>query len=192
MVKRLEKIELMKLNEAYLKTLYWFFSFPNREIGLNDLSEALEISKTTAKRIVLQLVEEGFLKREVLGKIWRISCNQNHPYNHTIKRGYNLIMIYNSSILEEIHKSIQNSRSITLFGSYRWGDDDEKSDIDIAIEILGNIKLKVIELGILPEFGYRKNVLVNLHIFSRNNIDLNLFSNIANGIVVEGFLEVRP
>ena len=53
-------------------------------------------------------------------------------------------------------------------------------------------EVKIFELGILPEFGHRKNVLVNLYIFSRNKIDLNLFSNIANGIVLEGFLEVRP
>ena len=40
--------------------------------------------------------------------------------------------------------------------------------------------------------GYRKNVPVNVHVFSRNKIDLNLFANIANGIILEGFLEVRP
>ena len=191
-VKRLKKTELMELNEAYLKTLHWFFSFPDKEMGLNDLSEALKISKTTAKKVVLQLIEEGFLNREILGKIWRISCNQKHPYNSTRKICYNLTLVYESAILGAVHELIKNPKSIILFGSYRKGDDNEKSDIDIAVEIVGDEEVKIVELGILPDFGHRKDVLINLYIFSRNKVDLNLFSNIANGIVLEGFLEARP
>ena len=44
----------------------------------------------------------------------------------------------------------------------------------------------------LEKLGFRKNVKVNIHIFSRNKIDLNLFTNIANGIVLDGLLEVHP
>ena len=44
----------------------------------------------------------------------------------------------------------------------------------------------------LEKLGFRTNVKVNLHIFSRNKIDLNLFANIANGIILSGFLEVLP
>jgi len=33
---------------------------------------------------------------------------------------------------------------------------------------------------------------VHLHIFSRNKVDLNLFANISNGIILDGFLEVHP
>jgi len=101
-------------------------------------------------------------------------------------------MIYESGILREIRKKISNPRAIILFGSYRKGDDNEKSDIDIAVEVLGNEDTQVIELGVIPEFGFRKNVVVNLYVFTRNKIDLNLFSNIANGIILEGFLEVKP
>ncbi len=192
MVRKLRKTDIIQLNEGYNKAINWFFSFPDKEMSLNDLSEELEISKTTANRVVHQLVKEGFLKLEVLGKIWRITCNEQHRYNLSRKIGYNLIMIYEARIIEEIHKKIKNPRSIVLFGSYRKGDDTEKSDIDIAVEIIDDKEVQVTELGIIPKLGYRTNVTVNLHIFSRNKIDLNLFSNIANGIVLEGFLEVRP
>jgi len=192
MVKQLAKQELMEFNEAYTKMLHWFFSYPNKEMSLNDLSSVLEISKTTAKRIISQLVNEDFLKIEILGKMWRISCNQDHKYNYSRKICYNLSMIYESSILREIYNSIESPRAMILFGSYRKGDDTENSDIDIAVEVLGNGDPAIVELGVLPVFGYRKDVPVNLHIFSRNKVDLNLFSNIANGILLEGFLEVRP
>ena len=185
-------VNIGELKEAYPKVLMWFFAYPNRETGLNDLSEALSISKTTASSVVGQLAKEGFLKKEVLGKIWRISCNKNHAYNSTKKIAYNLLLLYQSGIIKKISGAMQNSRAIILFGSYRKGDDDEKSDIDIAVEQLGSEDLNIINIGAIKKFGYREKVPVNLHIFSRSKIDINLFANIANGIVLEGFLEVRP
>lgn len=192
MADELKNIKLVPTNEAYLKVTYFFFSYPNERIGLNDLSEALKISKTTSKRVILQLVKGGFLKKEEIGRVWRISCNLEHAYNSSRKISFNLSMILESNLIKEIHKIVNNPKTISLFGSYRKGDDTENSDIDIAVEVLGNEELKMHQLGIIPKFGYRKNVKVNLHIFSRNKIDLNLFANMANGIILEGFLEVKP
>jgi len=101
-------------------------------------------------------------------------------------------MVYGSGALQEIYTQIPSPRAIILFGSYRKGDDTENSDIDIAVEVIGDEEVQVIELGKISKLGYRKNVIITLHIFSRNKIDLNLFSNIANGIVLDGFLEVHP
>ena len=192
MTSKIRNVRILPTNEAYLKTLYWFFSFPNERIGLNDLSEALKISKTTAKKIVLQLVDEEFLKKDEIGKVWRIYCNSGQLYNYSRKICFNLSMVLESEIIKEIGKIVPNSRAIILFGSYRKGDDTENSDIDIAVEVLGNQELKIQKLGTIQKFGYRNNVTVNVHLYSQTKIDLNLFANIANGIVLEGFLEVRP
>ena len=190
MTKKLKK-PVIELNEAYQKVLSWFFSYPNKEISLNDLSQTLKISKTTANRIATQLTKTGFLNIEVLGRIWRISCNKHHIYNYSKKIAYNLMNIYESGVLDLIHKQIPNSRAIILFGSYRKGDDDERSDIDIAVEVLGDEEPKIINIGVLNKIGYRNNIKINVYVFSRNKIDLNLFANIANGIILEGFLEAR-
>lgn len=195
MVKKLKKIELIELNEAYQKVLYWFFAFPNIETGLNDLASDLKISKTTAKKIIEILVKEGFLNKNVYGKTWRITCNLNHIYNTTSKISFNLAMIYGAyynGLRDIILNLVGNAKSIILFGSYRKGDDNEKSDIDIAVEVSDNKDFRIIEAGVIPKFGFREKTKINLHLFSRNKIDLNLFSNIANGILLEGFLEVRP
>ena len=195
MVKNLKKIGLMEVNEAYQKVLYWFFSFPNTETGLNDLSHNLKISKTTAKKIVNRLSAEEFLNKKIYGKTWRITCNKEHIYNSTAKIAFNLTMVYKAyygGLRDYILKIVGNAKSIVLFGSYRKGDDNEESDIDIAVEVTDDKKIRIVDLGVIPEFGFRSNVKINLHIFSRDKIDLNLFSNIANGIVLEGFLEVRP
>ena len=178
--------------DAIVKLQYWFFAFPTESFSLNDLVDALGIAKTTANRIVTELIKIGFLKKEVFGKIWRISTDKAHRFHLTRKVPFHLQLIYESDILLHIREEIQGIRSITLFGSYRKGDDTEESDLDIAVEVVDDRDVEVTQLGIMKKLGYRENVPVNLHIFSRNHIDLNLFANIANGIVLEGFLEVRP
>ena len=141
---------------------------------------------------VSRLIKEGFLKKEVVGKTWRISADPKSPLLITRKIPYNLGLIYRSDIVRRVYERIPEARAIILFGSYRWGTDNEKSDIDIGIEILGDRALHIEPLLTLDFLGFRKKVKVNLHIFSRSNLDLNLFTNIANGIVLDGLLEVRP
>lgn len=182
----------LELNEAYRKIMYWFFSYPNKEVSLNDLIKQVNISKTTAHKIVTLFIKEGFLKVDVLGKLWRIRCNEQHPFNSTQKIVYNLELIYEAEIIKTILKNIPHSRTIILFGSYRKGDDTQKSDIDIAVETLDNEEVQIFTLGTIPSLGYRKNVKVNILKFNRNRVDLNLFANLVNGIVLYGFLEARP
>lgn len=181
-----------ELNEAYLRVLYWFFAYPAKEISLNDLTKFAGISKTTANKIASQLARSGFLKINAVGKVWRISCNQQHQFNTARKIPHNLELVYESGILQKILSIIPNARSIILFGSYRKGDDLDTSDLDIAVETLDDEETKIIHIGAIPKLGYRRNVQVNLLKFSRSKIDLNLFSNLCNGIVLYGFLEARP
>ena len=181
----------LEIKRAYDKIYAWFFAFPEGEFSLNDLAEELSISKTTAKAVVQQLVAEGFLEASQLGKMWRIRANQTHQYFRTRKIPFNLRQVYESGVIEWIETRAPNAKAIILFGSYRKGDDNDKSDLDIAIEITGSQKLDIVTV-MIQELGYRKNVKASIHFFSRDNIDLNLFASIANGIILSGFLEVKP
>jgi len=182
---------MIKQADAFFKILYWFFSYPNNLIGLNDLSKKAGISKTSTNRIINLLSSKGFLTIEKIGGAWRIALNQTHPYNTNLKIPFNLGLIYDSGIINRILEKMPNAKSVILFGSYRKGDDTDKSDLDIAVEVNGNDELKIINFEKI-QIGYRKNVEVKLHIFSRKNIDLNLFANIINGIVLHGFIEAKP
>jgi len=190
--RRLKNVEVDELERTLDKCLVWFYAFPQAKIGLTDLSKAINSSKTSTREIVEELVKSQFITKDVIGKAWLLSANKNHPYFITKKIPYNLSTIYESGILEAVYKTAPSARSIILFGSYRWGTDIEESDIDIAVEVIDDEDLEVHRLGVIKELGYRKNVPVNIHMFSRNKVDLNLFANIANGIVLDGFLEVRP
>ena len=186
-----DKLEELEASRAYLRIIYWFFDYPTVAVSLSDLAKNSDVSKKLASLVVNLLLEEGFLNKEVIGKTWRITCNQEHSYNVSKKIPYNLGRIYESGIVEAIKAAIPNYKSIILFGSYRKGDDTHESDIDVAVEILGNEEMFIHNFKV-SSLGYRENVNVNAHMFSRNKIDLNVFANISNGIVLEGFLEVRP
>ena len=188
---KLKNVNADQLERASNKCLFWFYAHPTSRIGLSELAKSINSSKTATKQAVESLIEFNFLNREIVGKAWLISANQNHEYFITKKIPYNLNLVYESGVLSEIYKIMPSARSVILFGSYRWGTDIEGSDIDIAAEVVGNEDIHIINLGIIKQLGYRKNVPVNLHVFSRNKIDLNLFTNIANGIVLDGLLEVR-
>lgn len=176
---------------AYWKVQYWFFAYPEQTFSLSEIAQELHMHKHTASKIVKQLEEEGFVQKETIGNIWRIGCNKAHTYNTTRKIPYHLQLIYESNIVEHTLSRIPQARAIILFGSYRKGDDISTSDIDIAVEVVDNEPLEITQAGIIKQLGYRTNVPANIHIFSRNNINLNLFNNIANGIILHGFLEVR-
>jgi len=189
---KLKGAKVDELERAYEKCLIWFLAFPRTKIGLTELASSVKSSKTATKKSVELLIQQEIITREVVGRSWILIANQNNIAFLRKKVPYHLEKIYESGVIEAIHKIIPQARAIILFGSYRNGDDNEDSDIDIAVEVLNNKDLEISRLGVIEQLGYRKNIPVNIHIFSRNKIDLNLFANIANGIVLEGFLEVRP
>lgn|SRR3989344_3829979 len=189
---KIKGVMLSELERAYDKLHAWFFAYPQNEFSLNDLAKELEIAKNTANTVVSHLEKEKFLEIKVLGKrLWRIKANTKHPYFITRKIPFNLKLIYESGVLEWITERIPGARAVILFGSYRKGDDIPESDVDIAVEVLENESIRTMTLTV-QNLGYRKQVPIQIHIFSRNKVDLNLFANIANGIVLSGFLEVRP
>lgn len=187
----LKNVNVDQLERTLDKCLVWFYAYPRTKIGLTDLARYINSSKTGTKQVVESLAQIQFLNKDVIGKAWLLSANQKHPWFIIKKIPYNLNIIYESGVLDAVYKLVPSPRAIILFGSYRWGSDVEDSDIDIAVEIVDNHELQIVRLGEIEQLGYRKNVPVNLHIFSRNKIDLNLFANIVNGIILDGFMEAR-
>lgn len=186
----LEGIKGDEQERAYNKCLAWFFAFPTKKIGLTELSKLIKSSKTGTKQAVETLIKKEYVIREIIGKAWTLISNQNNSGLLRKRICYHLDKIYESGIVELVRKEVPQAKAIILFGSYRYGVDTEESDIDIAVEKLGKNDHSITIFDI-EQLGYRRKIKVNLHKFSRK-IDLNLFSNIANGIILDGFLEVRP
>src|SRR3989338_1497380 len=183
----LKKEQMFYIETARQKVMELFYKFPEKEFSLSDIAKEARVAKANLGVILASLDSIEFIKIEKLAKIWRVKANQENWMFKRAKIVYNLNFIYQSGLIDFLNDSYNNPKAIILFGSFRKGEDTSKSDIDIAIEMEDAKEYKIVELE--KEIMGRKT---NLHLFNRKVIDKNLFNNIANGIVLSGFLEVRP
>ena len=99
--------------------------------------------------------------------------------------------VYRSGLVEFLIDYFKNPKAIVLFGSFRKGEDLSNSDMDIAIETDEDKEYEVTGLRELLEFEKILGRKIQLHLFNRKKIDISVFNNIANGIILWGFLEVK-
>ncbi len=175
---------------AKKKVIEVLFKYPEKEFSLSDLAREAGVAKANIGGILNEFQEAGLITIEKLSKIWRIKANSQNWLFMRSKIVYNLGFIYKSGLVEFLVDYFKNPKSIVLFGSFRKGEDISNSDIDIAIES-DEPEFKTIGLRELSEFEKIIGRRIQLHLFNRKNIDINLFNNIANGIVLWGFLEVK-
>lgn len=173
------------------KIMEILFRYPEKEFSLSDLAKEAGVAKANIGKILGEIHEAGLIDIEKLSKIWRIKANQTNWLYIRSKIVYNLNFVYNSGLIEFLADYFKNPKAIVLFGSFRKGEDLSNSDIDIAIESMAVRENQIIRLRELNEFEKIIGRRIQIHLFNRENIDLNVFNNIANGILLWGFLEVK-
>ncbi len=100
-----------------------------------------------------------------------------------MKRIYNLYALYESGLIEYLKKWYELPKAIILFGSYADGTDAEKSDIDIAV-----ISAKKIQPD-MKKFEKKFARKINIHPINLETTTKEFKNSLANGIMVEGFVE---
>jgi predicted nucleotidyltransferase len=181
-----------------------FYIDPYREFTLSEISELAGVSKSMTSTILKEMEGDGFIRIEELGKkLWRVKANIDSPDFKNWKIVNSLENMAASPITEFLIDKFR-PKAIILFGSFRWGEDKKGSDIDIAVEVSEKIGFNTTSLARLAdqkkEHEFAKEIRelesviernFQIHVFNRDDIDNNLFNNIANGIVLHGFLEVN-
>ena len=187
-----QKKYLMLFEEtARRRIMKVLFEFPEKEFSLSDLAREAGVAKANISRILDELFSFDLIDIEKLSKIWRIKANVMNWYFIKSKIIYNLNFVYQSGLVEFLNQHFKNPKAIILFGSFRKGEDISNSDIDIAIESDDFRNYEIIGLRELSEFEKIIGRKIQLHLFNKENIDLHVFNNLANGIVLMGFLEVK-
>jgi predicted nucleotidyltransferase len=192
----MKKTHVQKIEQAFdifTKThlvMTQFFKYPSLDFTLSETAKNTNLSKATVSRIIQELKAIGFVTVKDLGVIYRIKANGDSPVYRREKVMYNLHMLIRSNIVEFLIQKFNNPKCIVLFGSYRKGEDDKGSDIDVAIEVPEGTKTGIFRFEELKGFEKIMERHVNVQVYSRKEIDGNLFASIANGILLYGFLEV--
>ncbi len=166
--------------------------YPEKEFSLSDLAKESGVAKPHMNPLLHELMKLNLVTIIKLSKIWRIKANQQNDLFLKMKILTNLQRLYLSGLIEILNEGFGNPKAIIVFGSFRNGEDLSTSDIDLAIEKEDISEYKTISLphgeSIEKSLGRR----IQIHLFNKKNVDRHVFNNIANGIVLSGFLEVNP
>lgn len=162
-----------------------FFVNPTEKLGLRQIEKKLGMPFPSVVRYTKELETEGILKSSNVGNMRIYSTDRASKTFIFEKRLFNLSEIKNSGLIDFISEYYDN-HSIVVFGSYFRGEDTENSDIDIFIES-GTRKE--------PSTGKFEKVLGRkIHIITEKSLktlkNRELANNIANGMVLNGFIEV--
>ena len=155
-------------------------------ISLNQrtIAKLLNVSPTAVAKSIKDLEREELAKVEKSKTMNLILIELNRESSKAIalKRTENLKQIYKFKLAEFLEEKFPGC-AIVLFGSYCFGEDTIKSDIDIAI--IGS-KPKEVNLEKFNKL-LERTVIIQFY-NDLKSINKNLRENIINGIIIGGRL----
>ncbi len=164
-----------------------FFNEPRKEHYLREISRKSGLSTTSVKKHLESLKDEKIIEgAEVKRGERTYPLYKAQTFSDKYKKLKKTDFLYrmeNTGLLEYLEETFSPD-CIVLFGSASRGEDTEDSDIDLFLQAEErNVELDEYEEGL--------NRKIQLHL----NPDFKdypeeLKNNIANGIVLRGFLEV--
>lgn len=181
-------VEMLKLKFTLLQREILEFLFLNAGKAFNqrNLAKELKVSSTAISKSLKKLENEKMIlkNKDASTKIISIELNRDNPRIIQLKRADNLRLIYESSLYDYLDNAFLGT-TIILFGSYSFGEDTIKSDIDIAI--IGR-KEKEMDLNKFERIFGRKIIIQFYQNFKEIHKDLR--ENLLNGILLKGGIEL--
>jgi len=177
------KLKLTNLQQEILRLM---FIKSGMQLNARRIAMILEVSQPAVSKALPFLEKEEFIKVEKDKDSKRLSIELNKEEHKTIwlKRADNLKQIYESGLAQFLYDTFPGS-TVILFGSYAFGEDTIKSDLDLAV--IG-VKEKGIDMTKFQKILGRA-ITINYYL-SFKSIDKHLLNNILSGIVLKGAVEI--
>jgi predicted nucleotidyltransferase len=179
----MNELELTNLQQRIMRL---FFIKAGMILNAQAIARNLKVSPPAVLKAFPLLEKEGMLiiKKDKESKRWSIELNRDDHKLIWLKRADNLKQVYESGLAQYLYDTIPEA-TIILFGSYSFGEDTAKSDIDIAI-----IGAKQKELN-LKEYEKKLEREIRINNYkSFKEIDKHLLNNILNGITLKGAVDL--
>jgi predicted nucleotidyltransferase len=158
------------------KIIELFYENPSKSFTVREISSKTKIPKSTVHKYITQLKKEKMITEE----------NQASDSNlfKTKKTFHYIEKMIKIGLLDQIEKEL-NPSCIILFGSFRKGESDKDSDIDIFIESSKReINLKNFE----EKLGHEIQLIIENDI---HKLPDRLFNNVINGIKIGGYFKAK-
>ncbi len=177
---------MIQLNRKIYNSLVLelFFSDPEGRLHIREIARQTGLHPNTVLRDVQLLVKERLLHAKKTKAVLEVTANRDNPMFVQLKRLNNLNRIVFSGLIEHLNDLYGAPEAIILFGSYSRGEDTIKSDIDLAIIT------KREEHPDLLKFETILKRHIQLIEIDLKTVGKNLLTNLANGIVLKGYLAI--
>lgn len=159
---------------------------PLREWRFEELVKESKTTKAVTNKWIKKYLRMGvFAKVKQKGKYPHYTVGNNNPSYYALKRKYVLEQLFDSGLIQQL-LSLQQAKTVIIFGSITRGDWYKDSDIDIFI--LGSAQ------GLSKQrFEQKLQRPIELHIFENKkeiyNVKTGLVQNVLNGYLVKGQIQ---
>lgn len=166
------------------KILELFFNSPEKSFHIRQISRLTALSAPAVSSMVRSLKKENILRTKKEKGVLSVYAERERPEFLSLKRFYNLYKLYRSGLVEFMMDKYNEPEAIVLFGSFSDGTDISSSDIDIAILTKRNLQPD------LRKFEKNLKRKIALHEIKIDKCTKEFINNLANGIVLHGYLKV--
>lgn len=175
---------IMKTKENAVLGL--FFENPTKEWHFEDVLREAKITRSKATKWLKKFTKEGIIiKRKEKGRMPYYSGNYDSFAYKNRKKLFAITKLYNSGLLNHL-SSLQNAKTVILFGSYARSDWYKNSDIDIFI--YGDTEgLKIVDYEIKLHKEIQLFIYESKKDLSRLSNDL--LKNIIKGNLIKGDID---
>lgn len=168
------------------RVLKEFFDKPTHRFQLRELSRNVKLGLPSVINHVKALEKERQIKKVAIGNLTFYAANKENRRFRLYKKLDMVQRLAESGTIAFLEKQLSYPSAIILFGSCAYGEDTEKSDVDLAIVA------KEQDLN-LEKYEKELKRKIQVHFFSsagEMKKTAELFNNIMNGIVLDGFVKV--
>jgi len=165
------------------KVMKLFFDNPDRKIHIREIARQVNLSAPGVSKIIFRLKKEGLLLSEKTNLVENVFALKSEKFLR-LKRCYNLLSVQESDLVGFLCQEYEEPDAVILFGSYAKGEDNSKSDIDIAV--ITNMA-KAPDLKRFEKHLGRK---INLYEIKIKDCEKEFLNNLANGVVLHGYLRL--
>lgn len=175
----------MKMKDIKNKIKKHFFLNPTIKLRVRQIEREVKAPLPSVIRYTKELEKEGIFKSTKITNIIAYSADRTSKTFLLEKKLFNLYHLNTSGLIDFFIKELSNP-TIVVFGSYARGEDVENSDIDLYLETTSKKKINLEK--------YEKILQRKIQLFIYKNIhkleNKELANNIANGIILNGFMEI--
>jgi len=165
------------------KILRLFFDSPKKAFQIREASRLTGLGLPSVRNYFLALEKEGLIKKSP-GQVFPFFvANRENALFKRLKVNDLLLRIELGGLVRELNQ--EHPDCVVLFGSAARGEDTQQSDLDLFVGGKSN------ELGV-AKFEKKLNRKINILFEPKiRNVSKELKNNLANGIVLAGYLDLE-